>query len=117
EIGQMIEADRFEVVAMTYEDKFGKEGVVGLAIFDVAAAELDTFLLSCRVIGRHVEDALMRKVLRLAAERGATEVRATFKATAKNQVARDFLLRHGFVTSAPEVQDVVPYKKAVASSR
>ena len=114
EIGQMIDDDRFEVLAMTYDDKFGQEGIIGLAILDTVAAELDSFLLSCRVIGRHVESGLLQEVERLAAERGCRELRATFKSTAKNQVSCDFLPRHGFLRSDTEAPDVSFYRKAIA---
>ncbi|KAA2244397.1 HAD-IIIC family phosphatase [Salinarimonas soli] len=102
-----------DIVSMSYEDKFGKEGVVGLAILDGTAGEIDTFLLSCRVIGRTVEDQLLRKVEERAAARGHHEIRAAFRPTPKNQVAQSFLPSQGFVPQGDASSDIHLYRKPI----
>jgi predicted enzyme involved in methoxymalonyl-ACP biosynthesis len=82
---------------------FGDSGIVGLALFRRAAeqqAELDTFLMSCRVIGREAEAAFLQTLLRLLESEGITEVIADFKPTSKNELAKDFLPEQGFETGA-----------------
>jgi FkbH-like protein len=86
------------VLTAQVEDRFGDNGIVGLVI---ARAEgdawaLDTFLLSCRVIGRTVETAVLARVAELAREAGAARLRAEFVATKKNAPARDVYAAHGF---------------------
>ncbi len=96
EMEQMIKSDRYDVVGMEYSDQFGKEGIVGLAILNGESGQLDTFLMSCRVIGRGVEDELMRQIEQLAARRGHRELFGTFRPTKKNAVSASFLTTQGF---------------------
>lgn len=87
------------VLDFSLADVFGDSGLVGLAIWRLAGdgrAELDTFLMSCRVIGRKAESAFLEAGLRLLAERGVTEVLADYIPTAKNELVREFLPQHRF---------------------
>lgn len=80
------------VLAVHVRDRFGDYGLVGVVIAETrgAAIEIDTFLLSCRVLGRGVEHAIVAKVGQLALERGLAEVRLPFRRTPKNEPARAF---------------------------
>ena len=64
--------------------------------FDGGEAEIDTFLLSCRVLGRRVEDALLSFVAGRAAARGAHRLVGRYAPTAKNHQAAGFFPAHGF---------------------
>lgn len=80
------------VFALEYEDKFGREGIVGAGIvqFEGNTANLDTFLLSCRVIGRKVEYAFMKQILTSFKNKGIERVRINCFPTAKNIIAQQF---------------------------
>jgi len=87
------------VADFSLADVFGDSGLVGLAMFRLAApgrAELDTFLMSCRVIGREAEGAFLHTLLRQLAEMGVDVVDALFLKTAKNDLVKDFLPQQGF---------------------
>ncbi len=86
------------VLDFSLADTFGDSGIVGLAIWrqQGARAELDTFLMSCRVIGRLAESAFLEAGLRLLAARGVAEVVADYIPTAKNDLVREFLPQHRF---------------------
>lgn len=87
-------------LSMRVEDRFGDNGLVGLAIaveHPPDAAALDTFLLSCRVMGRRVERALLVAVARRAAARGAARLLGEFIPTAKNAPAAGFFAESGFL--------------------
>jgi FkbH-like protein len=73
-------------------DRFGDYGFVGLVLFTEAGAkiEVDTFLLSCRALGRGVEHAMLRRL----AERADT-VHVRFASTARNAPAYRFLKNVG----------------------
>lgn len=79
-------------------DRYGDNGLVGLVMgrIDRDRCEIDTMLLSCRVIGRDVETALLADAASLARARGATLLTGRFRATAKNAPASDVFARHGF---------------------
>lgn len=98
------------VLSMRSRDRFGDHGIVGVAIVRFSArgsskqsqsaqvvCELDSFLLSCRVIGRTLETAFLAQVIRVAVARGATRIVGMFIPTAKNGPASDFFASHGFV--------------------
>jgi FkbH-like protein len=79
-------------------DKFGDHGIVTAATVSIegAKAEIETFLMSCRVIGREIEKAFLATLLSLLASRGANRVIGRFSASAKNGMVRDFYRANGF---------------------
>ena len=82
-----------EVLCVHVKDRFGDYGLVGLMIAGEAgdALEIDTFLLSCRVLGRGVEHKMLAYLGDLARSRGLPQVNASLNRTPKNQPALDFL--------------------------
>ena len=74
-------------------DRFGDYGLVGVMIFGAVdeALEVDTFLLSCRVLNRGVEHRMFNELGNLALERGLSMVTANLITTKKNRPAADFL--------------------------
>ncbi len=87
-----------QVLAMRVTDRFGDHGLVGVAItldkHDLC--EIETFLLSCRVIGRSVETALLSQVAKSAAARGCRRLGGWFLPTQKNAPSQDFFRQSGF---------------------
>jgi len=79
-------------------DRFADHGLVALAIarIDGDTAEIYTLLMSCRVIGRTVEDHLLMHICRAAQDAGATRLRGTYLPSAKNQLVADLYQRLGF---------------------
>jgi len=96
DIERFVRSGCHRVVTVDYEDKFGKEGIVGLAIVGLERPEIDTLLLSCRVIGRDVESRLLEVVEEAVRRVGGRTVRARFIPTKKNAPAADVFLRHGY---------------------
>ncbi|MFT3868858.1 MAG: FkbM family methyltransferase [Nibricoccus sp.] len=80
-------------LAVNVQDRFGDYGMVGLALFSIAGnvCSVDTFLLSCRVLGRGVEHGILARVGAEARARGCEFVELPFQTTEKNQPARDFV--------------------------
>jgi FkbH-like protein len=74
-------------------DRFGDYGLVGfvIAVPEKNSLVVDTFLLSCRVLGRGVEHAMLRELGKLAQAAGKVSVELLFVETKKNQPARNFL--------------------------
>lgn len=100
QVQQFIDSEQVLVADFSLADTFGDSGIVGLAIMRLGGdgqAELDTFLMSCRVIGREAEGAFMHALMRLLAERGVSRLVADYLPTAKNQLAREYLSQQGFV--------------------
>ena len=80
------------------EDKFGDSGITNAFIIEKNDKEwkIDTFLLSCRVIGRGIEDAIISYILKEAKNQGVEKIRADFIPTKKNSPAEAFLPNCGF---------------------
>jgi FkbH-like protein len=77
-------------------DRFGPSGIVGVLILKRQSPDtwlIDTFLLSCRVMGRTAENAFLAAVAR---ELGAARLIGEFRPTAKNFPVRDLYSRLGF---------------------
>lgn len=74
-------------------DRFGDYGLVGVLIVDEkdGALEIDSFLLSCRVLGRGVEHRMMAFLADYAIERRLGTVAARLTPTKQNAPARQFL--------------------------
>jgi FkbH-like protein len=88
----------WHVLSIKVRDRFGDHGLVGIAITHDEAdiCEIETFLLSCRVIGRAVETALLSHLTETAKARGCQRLAGQFVPTKKNAPARDFYAQHGF---------------------
>ena len=100
---RLIDASNWMVSYFSLKDVFGESGIVGLALFDLpelAVAELDTFLMSCRVIGRKAESAFINVLLKRLAASGVREVLADYLPTPKNGLVTSFLPDHGFAIDA-----------------
>ena len=83
----------YECVTAEASDRFGNYGVVGAVIFAVAGSALvvDTFLLSCRALGRGVEHHVLAWLGDEAVRRGLQTVRVDLAITARNRPAQEFL--------------------------
>jgi len=80
------------------EDRFGKYGKVILCLAQIEGerAMLDTFLMSCRVMGRGVESAFLEHVEQALARVGVTKVEAEYRITPKNSMVAEFWPQYGY---------------------
>jgi FkbH-like protein len=79
-------------------DRFGDHGLVGVAIAKPSEGQwvIDAFLLSCRVIGRGVETALLAELATTVRRRGGATLIGEYLPTAKNALVREFYAKHLF---------------------
>jgi len=98
QIAEMAGKPGWQVLSMRVKDRFGDHGLVGVAITrdEGDACEIDTLLLSCRVIGRSVETALLSYIAESALERGRKKLAGWFLPTRKNAPAGQFYAQSGF---------------------
>jgi FkbH-like protein len=84
------------IAAFSYADRFGSQGIVGLAILVPEGPDtliIDTWLMSCRVLNRGVEEAMFEWIVRLASRRTLV---GQYVPTEKNGLVRDLYHRLGF---------------------
>ena len=98
EIGGLMDSGDADVYSIHVADKFGDSGLTGVLILRYhtsGTATIDTFLLSCRVLGRGVETSMWALPLDTARARGCATLEAEYLPTPKNGQVRDFWDRLG----------------------
>jgi FkbH-like protein len=100
QVRALASSPQHRVFGIRVSDKFGDYGLTGVIIAEIQQNSremiIDTFLLSCRVLGRGVETALLAALADEARIQGAEYLVASFIPTAKNAPASTFLPDHGF---------------------
>ena len=93
----------WDVLAWRVVDRFGDYGLVGVMILHNTGDTLavDTLLMSCRVLGRGVEEAILSVISTQAKLRGATMLEGRYRPSAKNQMVAAFYAQRGFAEEAP----------------
>jgi FkbH-like protein len=88
----------WRVYSLRARDRFGDNGLVAVAItrFHGHFCEIDSFLMSCRVVGRTIETALLGHIAMEARQGGARYLRGWYLQTKKNEMVKDFYPSHGF---------------------
>jgi FkbH-like protein len=89
-----------EMLTFRVVDRFGDSGLTGLVglAFEGGRARLVDFVLSCRVLGRNVEETLLHAATAHARAHGATELVAEFRPTPRNRPCLEFFRRSGLRT-------------------
>jgi FkbH-like protein len=80
-------------------DIFGDNGMISVVICRPAEPgvwEIDTWLMSCRVLGRKVEQMTLREILEHARAAGVAQIRGIYKPTDRNQLVLDHYAKLGF---------------------
>ncbi len=93
EILSFLEQGNGRCLAVTVSDRFGDYGLVGLLLWRESrdCLEVDTFLLSCRVLGRGVEHQVLAELGRRAVGLSKQWVDLTYRSSGRNQPAGDFI--------------------------
>ena len=109
EIKEISSRNGWSVYSLRVTDRFADNGLVGVAIVCESADALmiDTLLLSCRVISRTVETALLSYLVEQARACGLTKVRGWFYPTRKNAPSQDFYKAHGFTAVSSDANGVL----------
>jgi len=95
DLNQMRHRGNSLILLANVSDRFGDSGKCCLAIVerDGAHARLDSFLMSCRVMGRHVEDEILAHLIARLREMGVEKLTIEIRPTDKNTPARTWVQR------------------------
>jgi FkbH-like protein len=79
-------------------DKFGDNGMISVVICRQIGRDwhVDTWLMSCRVLGRRIEDAILQELLLQARQRGVDRIIGAYHPTQRNQLVEDHYAKLGF---------------------
>jgi FkbH-like protein len=91
------------LLAFSASDQFGDMGLVGIIGVEVQGGQgqLTDFILSCRVMGRKVEETMIHLAASQAAKLGATVLRIDYLPTARNRPTLEVLQTAGLTETAP----------------
>ena len=102
EVEEMMEQET--VLSFKVEDRFGDMGIVGVMI--IKECRIDTFLLSCRVLGRGIEERIIDAALEVCGD----ELRAEYIPSAKNSQVENLYERLGFAIEETEPNGIKRYR-------
>jgi FkbH-like protein len=98
ELESLLRSPDTEAYVLTVRDRFGDNGITGLGILRMTAesAEVDSLILSCRILGRRIENAFLHVLTERARERGLRHLVGRYVPTAKNGQVASFYPQRGF---------------------
>jgi FkbH-like protein len=98
-------------------DIFGDNGMISVIICRNVNEtwQIDTWLMSCRVLGRQVEKAVLQEILFHARSRGIHQLMGTYHPTERNQLVEDHYAKLGFESMAAEANGTTHWLLEVAS--
>lgn len=97
-------------------DKFADHGLIAVALAEVreGAFEIDTLLMSCRVLGRGVEEVLVAELARIAEKEGCAELVGRYRSTERNGMVAELFPRLGFAADGTDAEGGTLWRAAAA---
>lgn len=110
DIDSFVSSTEYLTVAFEIKDRFGGFGITGCSVSKISNDEafIDTFLMSCRVLGRNVEFRFLDEIMVTLMELGVVKVKASYSRTNKNNQVVDFYDKAGFKV-ANKTNDKIDY--------
>lgn len=107
DIRKMMESEKYITLYGRLEDKFGDNGVVTVAAGEIKDKELHIrlWLMSCRVLKRGMEYAMMDALMEKTKECGIKTVYGYYYPSAKNEMVKNFYKEMGFTLTADSISD------------
>ncbi len=99
EIERISEDSHFITLNFNLRDKFGDHGLVSVVILEKKSDEelfVDTWLMSCRVLKRGMEEFIINHMVKTASDNGFKVILAEYLPTAKNHMVKDIYETMGF---------------------
>lgn len=101
EIKKMVSDDNYIIRTFSVSDKFGDNGLIGLYIIKKSSLKewfIDSFLLSCRIMGRNIENVMLNDILQFAQQENIEKIEGEYIPSTKNSVTKDLYRKYGFKT-------------------
>jgi len=102
-----------KIYCLRVKDRFGDNGITGVAIITFSkngeTAEIDSFLLSCRILGKQIENIILKYILLQIEDFDYQYIKATFIPSSKNSQVADFFDLNGFILTGTDNRGVKKY--------
>ncbi len=102
DIEQLSTSADYFTFAFTLEDKFGDNGLIAVIILhkeDNNTFFIDTWLMSCRILKRGMENFVLNQIINFANKNGFVYLKGEYLQTAKNEIVKDHYQNLGFTMS------------------
>lgn len=98
ELGQVAGEEDVAAFCIRLNDRLGDNGIIATVILRKSGedAVVDTWIMSCRVLGRRVEELTVQLIAERARQLGCRRVVGRYTPTAKNHIVEGLYLQHGF---------------------
>jgi len=99
EIVKFSKSDEYEVYSLRLKDKFGEYGLIGVLILKGETEKtwtIDTFLLSCRAMGKRIEKAFFTYIVNMLKKKGISKLSGIYLPTKKNIPVKNLYKELGF---------------------
>ncbi len=99
-------------------DVFGDNGMISVVIchrLDNESWHIETWLMSCRVLGRHVEKAVFQEIVAQARKQGISQLLGTYHPTERNQLVKEHYANLGFENLGDEADGTTHWLFDIAS--
>ena len=108
-IDELVSKDKNDVFYITLSDRFGDSGIIGVIIisYEGQNAFIDTFLLSCRAIGRGIEEAMLKVCIDRARERGCENIFGIYVPSKRNHLVKKFYEKNNFSKVETEENKII----------
>ena len=107
----------WRIYCMSMSDRFGDNGITGTIFVEPVndtTVDIDTLLLSCRILGKGIEEAFVKTVFNLLRLDGYRKVTAAYIPTAKNGQTADFYDRMGMTCVGTDDDGTRHYEMALS---
>jgi FkbH-like protein len=99
DIKHFAESDKYATFSFTLSDKYGAHGLIGVIVLEKATATtlfVDTWIMSCRVLKRGMEQFMLNTIMNYAKEYKFAEITGEYLQTSKNGIVKDHYKNLGF---------------------
>jgi len=99
EILEIIKSSDDQISVVRAKDKFGNYGLIGVLILRFSKTDciIDTLLMSCRILGRNIEESILLYIKKIAKDRNSKKLIGRLNLTKKNKLVFDFYTKSGFL--------------------
>lgn len=111
-VEEFINDEKWELILISVSDNFGDMGAIGLVLLelDLENIRIDSFILSCRAMGRSIETAVMNTLKqRYLLDGQAGKMTAKYIKTKKNKPVEDFFIQQGFLINDNAADNEINY--------
>jgi FkbH-like protein len=102
-----------KIYCVNVSDRFGNNGITGLAIIlidnETKVATIDSFMLSCRILGKNIEVVFLKAILQRIKQLGCKQIISVYIPTLKNEQVKNFYEKNSFTLEKIDSENVKTY--------